>query len=86
MSRAYLVTDSYIEGTTDFIFGPSIVREFVHCRIHSKADRLHDGGVDHRERNQYRLCLYRIVRVTAAEAVTRLYLGVRGNPRPGRCG
>ena len=57
VSRVF-VTDSYIEGTTDFIFGPSIV-EFVHCTIHCKADSFITAAST-TERNKYGLSLIHI--------------------------
>ena len=71
VSRVF-VTDSYIEGTTDFIFGPSIV-EFVHCTIHCKADSFITAAST-TERNKYGYVFIHC-HVTAAEGVTRVYLG-----------
>lgn len=71
VSRVY-VTDSWIEGTTDFIFGPSIVL-FDRCRIHAKADSFLTAAST-TERNLYGY-VFRDCRVTVAEGVTRLYLG-----------
>lgn len=71
VSRIY-VTDSWIEGTTDFIFGPSIVL-FDRCRIHAKADSFLTAAST-TERNLYGY-VFRDCRVTADPAVTRLYLG-----------
>ena len=71
VSRIY-VCDSYIEGTTDFIFGPSIVL-FDDCRIHCKADS-YITAASTTERNRYGY-VFRRCRVTAAEGVTKLYLG-----------
>ena len=71
VSRVY-VSNSYIEGTTDFIFGPSIV-EFVHCVIHCKADSFITAAST-TERNKYGYVFIHC-RVTAAEGVTRVYLG-----------
>lgn len=66
------VTDSWIEGTTDFIFGPSIVL-FDRCRIHSKADSFLTAAST-TERNLYGY-VFRDCRVTADTSVGRLYLG-----------
>ena len=71
VSRIY-VTDSWIEGTTDFIFGPSIVL-FDRCRIHAKSDSFITAAST-TERNLYGY-VFRDCRVTAADGVTRLYLG-----------
>lgn len=66
------VTDSWIEGTTDFIFGPSIVL-FDRCRIHGKADSFLTAAST-TERNLYGY-VFRDCRVTADASVGRLYLG-----------
>ena len=66
------VTDSWIEGTTDFIFGPSIVL-FDRCRIHGKADSFLTAAST-TERNLYGY-VFRDCRVTADTSVGRLYLG-----------
>ena len=71
VSRVY-VTDSWIEGTTDFIFGPSIVL-FDRCRIHGKADSFLTAAST-TERNAYGY-VFRDCRVTVDPAVTKLYLG-----------
>lgn len=71
VSRIY-VTDSRIEGTTDFIFGPSIVL-FDRCRIHAKADSFLTAAST-TERNLYGY-VFRDCRVTVADGVTRVYLG-----------
>lgn len=67
-----LVTDSHIEGTTDFIFGPSIV-VFDRCRIHCKADSFITAAST-TERNLYGYVFFDC-RVTAADGVTKVYLG-----------
>lgn len=64
--------DCYIEGTTDFIFGPATAW-FEGCQIHSKANsyitaastpqQVHAGYLFHR------------CRLTAAEGVNKVYLG-----------
>lgn len=71
VSRVW-VTDSWIEGTTDFIFGPSIVL-FDRCRIHAKADSFLTAAST-TERNLYGY-VFRDCRVTADTSVGRLYLG-----------
>lgn len=71
VSRVY-VTYSYIEGTTDFIFGPSIVG-FDGCEIHCKADSFITAAST-TERNKYGFVFYEC-RVTAAGDVTKVYLG-----------
>ena len=67
-----LVEDSYIEGTTDFIFGPSIVL-FDRCEIHAKSNS-YITAASTTERNQYGY-IFVNCRVTAADDVTKLYLG-----------
>ena len=57
---------------TDFIFGPSIVL-FDRCRIHAKADSFLTAAST-TERNLYGY-VFRDCRVTAADGVTRVYLG-----------
>lgn len=71
VSRVW-VTDTWIEGTTDFIFGPSIVL-FDRCRIHGKADSFLTAAST-TERNLYGY-VFRDCRVTTDPAVKRLYLG-----------
>lgn len=71
VSRVY-VRSTYIEGTTDFIFGPSIVL-FDDCRIHCKADS-YITAASTTERNTYGY-VFRRCRVTAAEGVSKVYLG-----------
>ncbi|MDE5906247.1 MAG: pectin methylesterase, partial [Alistipes sp.] len=71
VSRVY-VTDSHIEGTTDFIFGPSIVL-FDGCTIHCKADS-YITAASTTERNKYGY-VFRNCRVSTAEGVSKLYLG-----------
>lgn len=71
VSRVY-VKDCYIEGTTDFIFGPSIVL-FDDCEIHCKHNS-YITAASTTERNKYGY-VFRGCRVTAAEGVTKLYLG-----------
>lgn len=71
VSRVY-VECCYIEGTTDFIFGPSIVL-FDDCHIHCKADS-YITAASTTERNKYGY-VFRNCRITAAEGVTKVYLG-----------
>ncbi|WP_308502934.1 pectinesterase family protein [uncultured Alistipes sp.] len=71
VSRVY-VTESWIEGTTDFIFGPSIVL-FDRCRIHGKADSFLTAAST-TERNAYGY-VFRDCRVSVDPTVERLYLG-----------
>ena len=71
VSRVHVV-DTYIEGTTDFIFGPSIVL-FDGCAIHCKADS-YITAASTTERNKYGY-VFRDCRVTAADGVTKVYLG-----------
>lgn len=67
-----LVEESYIEGTTDFIFGPSIVL-FEDCTIHCKSNS-YITAASTTERNRYGYIFNRC-RVTTAEDVAKLYLG-----------
>ena len=71
VSRVH-VENCYIEGTTDFIFGPSIVL-FECSTIHCKADSFITAAST-TERNEYGF-VSSCCRVTAAEGVTRVYLG-----------
>ena len=66
------VEKCYIEGTTDFIFGPSIVL-FEECTVHCKADSFITAAST-TERNRYGYVFSRC-RVTAAEGVTKVFLG-----------
>ncbi len=66
------VVESYIEGTTDFIFGPSIVW-FEECEIRAKSDS-YVTAASTTERNKYGYLFHRC-RLTAAPEVTKLYLG-----------
>lgn len=66
------VTDSRIEGTTDFIFGPSVVL-FEGCEIHCKADSFVTAAST-TERNRYGF-VFSACRITAAAGVTKVYLG-----------
>lgn len=71
VSRLY-VTDCYIEGTTDFIFGPSIVL-FERCHLHGKAES-YLTAASTTERNRYGY-VFVDCRVTTAPDVEKLYLG-----------
>lgn len=71
VSRIY-VGRCYIEGTTDFIFGPSIT-VFDNCEIHCKQNS-YITAASTTERNRYGF-VFRKCRVTAADGVTKLYLG-----------
>lgn len=67
-----LVERSHIEGTTDFIFGPSIVY-FADCTIHAKTDS-YITAASTTERNKYGYIFVKC-KVTADDDVTKLYLG-----------
>lgn len=71
VSRVH-VENCRIEGTTDFIFGPSIVL-FECCTIHCKADSFITAAST-TERNRYGY-VFSCCRVTADEGVTKVYLG-----------
>lgn len=71
VSRVY-VRCSYIEGTTDFIFGPSIVL-FDDCIIRCKADSFITAAST-TERNEYGY-VFRNCGVLSDEGVTKVYLG-----------
>ena len=71
VSRVF-VERSYIEGTTDFIFGPSIV-VFDDCHIHCKADSFITAAST-TERNEYGYVFFNCG-VTAAGGVTQVFLG-----------
>lgn len=66
------VTDSYIEGTTDYIFGPSIVL-FEDCVLHSKSDS-YITAASTTERNKYGY-VFRRCSLTHAPNVKKLFLG-----------
>ena len=64
--------DCYIEGTTDFIFGPSIAY-FENCRIHSKKNSYITAASTYRgEKYGY---VFHNCRLTADPGVTKVYLG-----------
>ncbi|MCM1300773.1 MAG: pectinesterase family protein [Alistipes senegalensis] len=71
VSRVH-VENCYIEGTTDFIFGPSIVL-FECCTIHCKANSFITAAST-TERNKYGY-VFSCCRVTADDEVTKVYLG-----------
>ena len=67
-----LFTDCYIEGTTDFIFGPS-VSWFENCQIHSKANSyITAASTPAYQRYGY---VFNHCRLTADEGVTKVFLG-----------
>jgi len=70
-SRQYY-EECYIEGTTDFIFGPATAW-FERCHIHSKKNSYVTAAstvADHEYGYIFNRC-----RLTAADSVTRVYLG-----------
>ncbi len=64
--------DCYIEGTTDFIFGPSICW-FEGCTIHSKKDSYVTAASTF-EGQKYGY-VFKNCRLTAAEGISKCYLG-----------
>ena len=67
-----LFSDCYIEGTTDFIFGPSTAW-FEHCTIHCKADSYITAASTPQDAEfGY---VFSNCTVTAADSVTKVYLG-----------
>ena len=70
-SRQYF-KDCYIEGTTDFIFGPSTVW-FEHCDIFCKADSYITAASTPQD-IPYGY-IFNNCKVTAAENVSKVYLG-----------
>lgn len=64
--------DCYIEGTTDFIFGPSTAW-FEGCTIHCKSNSYITAAST--PRNIDHGLIFKNCRITAAEEVTSLYLG-----------
>lgn len=64
--------DCYIEGTTDFIFGPSVAW-FENCEIHSKADSYITAAST--PANQQYGYVFSHCRLTADSNVKRVYLG-----------
>ena len=64
--------DCYIEGTTDFIFGPSIAY-FENCTIHSKKNSYVTAAST--LKGQKYGYVFKNCRLTAAEGITKCYLG-----------
>jgi len=71
LMRAFFL-DCYIEGTTDFIFGPSTVL-FRHCVIHQKKNS-YVTAASTPEGEPYGY-VFENCRLTADEGVTKSYLG-----------
>lgn len=71
IKRCYFL-DCYIEGTTDFIFGPSIAY-FENCHIHSKKNS-YVTAASTLPGQKYGY-VFKGCRLTAAEGITRCYLG-----------
>lgn len=70
-SRQYFI-DCYIEGTTDFIFGPATA-VFERCQIHSKKNSYITAASTTRGKPYGYVFLS--CRLTAADSATRVYLG-----------
>jgi pectinesterase len=70
-SRQYY-EECYIEGTTDFIFGPATAW-FERCHIHSKKNS-YVTAASTVEDHEYGYIFNRC-RLTAADSITRVYLG-----------
>ena len=64
--------DCYIEGTTDFIFGPSIAW-FQNCEIHSKANSYITAAST--PANQTYGYIFNHCHLTAADNINKVYLG-----------
>ena len=71
VKRNYFL-DCYIEGTTDFIFGPSIAY-FEHCRIHSKKNSYVTAASTF-EDQKYGY-VFKNCTLTAAPGIDKVYLG-----------
>ncbi len=71
IKRCYFL-DCYIEGTTDFIFGPSIAY-FENCQIHSKKNS-YVTAASTLEGQEYGY-VFKGCRLTADEGITKCYLG-----------
>ncbi len=70
-SRQYYI-DCYIEGTTDFIFGPATV-VFERCHIHGKKNSyVTAASTPEHQRFGY---VFKDCKITASSEVQRLYLG-----------
>ena len=67
-----LFHDCYIEGTTDFIFGPATAW-FEHCTIHGKLNRYITAASTPKDVDYG--YVFSNCTVTAADSVTSLYLG-----------
>lgn len=67
-----LFKDCYIEGTTDFIFGPSTAW-FENCTIHSKANSYITAAST--PKDQPYGYIFNNCRLTAAEGIPKVYLG-----------
>lgn len=67
-----LFKDCYIEGTTDFIFGPSTAW-FENCTIHSKANSYITAASTPQDRPYG--YVFSNCRLTAADGITKVYLG-----------
>lgn len=67
-----LFTNCYIEGTTDFIFGPSTAL-FENCIIHSKRDSYITAASTSQE-SEFGY-VFRNCKLTATAGVTKVYLG-----------
>ncbi|MDR2512045.1 MAG: pectin methylesterase [Bacteroidales bacterium] len=71
VSRVYF-KNCYIEGTTDFIFGPSIAL-FEDCRIYCKKNS-YITAASTTERNKYGY-VFQNCKITASPEINKLYLG-----------
>lgn len=71
LSRQYYL-NCYIEGTTDFIFGPSVAY-FEKCQIHSKKDS-YITAPSTPKNNEFGFIFYNC-KLTADSTVTKVYLG-----------
>ena len=67
-----LFTDCYIEGTTDFIFGPATAW-FENCEIHSKANSYITAAST--PADQTYGYVFSNCRLTADDGITKVYLG-----------
>ena len=67
-----LFTNCYIEGTTDFIFGPSTAL-FEYCELHSKRDSYITAASTPKEVEfGY---VFKNCKLTAAPGIKKVYLG-----------
>ena len=71
IKRNYFL-DCYIEGTTDFIFGPSIAY-FEHCTIHSKKNSYVTAAST--LKGQKYGYVFKDCKLTAAPGIDKVYLG-----------